>query len=78
MPSICVGLNITVSCVEFVTVSVALFLMNFIFIERVICSFMSRSFVMAISVISSLKGAFKTISFCSLGFNSTFSFWKTV
>ena len=76
MPSICVGLNVTVSCVEFVIVNVALFLMNFIFIVRVICSFVSRSFVMAIPVISSLKGASKTIGFCSLGFTSTFPLGK--
>ena len=56
-----------VSCMSFLTLNVALFLMKFIFIVRVICSFVSNNLVMAIPVISSSNGASKTIIFCSFG-----------
>ena len=76
MPSISAGSNVTVSLVLFVTLNVALFLMNFYFIMSVIYSFMSRSFVIAIPDISSIKGTSKTIHFSSLCFTWTFSFGK--
>ena len=76
MPSIWVGLKVTVSCMSFLTLNVALFLMNFIYMVRVICSFVSYNLVMAIPVISSSKAASKTTSFYSFGFTSTFPLGK--
>ena len=76
MPSISAGSNLTVSWVPFVTLNVALFLMNFNFIVRVTWSFISSNVVMAIPDISSTKGASKTMSFCSFGFTSTFFLGK--
>ena len=76
MPSISFGSNVTVSWVLFVTLNVALFLMNFNFIVRVFYSLTSNIFVMAIPDISSTKGASRTINFCSFGFTDTFSLGK--
>ena len=50
--------------------------MNFSFIMRVICSFTSNNFVMAIPDISSINGTSTMISFYSFGFTSTFSLGK--
>ena len=76
MPTISVGLNVTLSWVPLVTFSVALSLMNFSFIVSVICSFTSHNFVMAIPDIFSINRASTMISFYSLGFTCTFSLGK--
>ena len=76
MPSISFGLKVTASCVLFVTLKMALFLMNFNFMVRVFCFFASSILVIAIPDISSMNGASRVSIFCSFGFTVTFSFGK--
>ena len=76
MPSISFGSKVTVSCVLFVTLNIALFLMNFNFMVRVFYSLASSILVIAIPDISPTNGASRTIILCSFGFTETFSFRK--